>query len=147
MTPGFNSSSLNNHGYQSGTYYRGVLQPTKLIGDFVGWNGGTRENKSSDRILEEALLLPESEEIFVFAGYTEDHTKYEKAEVTYRTLGNSIGRCMFFSPPVIQAELHRLFVLFNNPYLDRRNLSTFEIKIFLMDRASSPHLYQLTKWR
>ena len=64
-------SSLNHHGYHSGTYYRGVLQPTKLIGDFVGWNGGTRENKSSDRILEEALLLPESEEIFAFAGYTE----------------------------------------------------------------------------
>ena len=86
-----------------------MLQPTKLIGDFVGWNGGTRENKSSDRILEEALLLPESEEIFAFAGYTEDHIKLEKAEVTFRTLGNSIGRCIFFSPPVIQAELHRLF--------------------------------------
>ena len=67
MTPGFNSSSLNHHGYQSGTYCRGVLQPTKLIGDFVGWNGGTQENKSSDRILEEALPLPKSEEIFDFA--------------------------------------------------------------------------------
>ena len=61
--------------------------------------------------------------------------------MTLRALGNSIGRCMFFSPPVIQAELHRLFVLFNNSYLDRRNLSTFEMQIFLMDRASSPHLY------
>ena len=67
--------------------------------------------------------------------------------MTFRTLVNSIGRCMFFSPPVIHAELHRLFVLFNNSYLDRRNLSTFEMKIFLIDRASSPHLYQLTKWR
>ena len=41
MTPGFNSSYLNHHGYHSGSYYRGVLQPTKLIGDFVVWNGGT----------------------------------------------------------------------------------------------------------
>ena len=113
-----------------------------MIGDFVGWNGGTHENKSSDRILEEALLLPKSEEIFSFAGYTEDHIKFEKAEVTFRTLGNSIGRCMFFSPPVIQAELHRLFVLFNNSYLDRRNLSTFEMKIFLMD---STHQTRISK--
>ena len=83
MTPGFNSSYLNHHGYQSGSYYRGVLQPTKLIGDFVVWNWGTQEKKSSDRILEEALLLPKSEEIYAFAIYTDDCTKFEKAEVTY----------------------------------------------------------------
>ena len=98
MRPGFNSLTLEKLGYHVSSYYRGALQPNSR--HFVGWKGNAFENKSSHEILEEALLFPKYEGHALDALYTDNFKDYEKAVVTFRTLGNSNGRCMFINPPL-----------------------------------------------
>ena len=57
---------------------------------FVGWNGGAGESKSSDEILEEALLVPDSwrfnkTRLISSATYSENNFDFTKANVTSST--------------------------------------------------------------
>ena len=57
LDPGLNYTALIKYGYH-GSYVMGTKSSGKK--KFVGWNGGEGENKSSEEILEEALLVPDS---------------------------------------------------------------------------------------
>ena len=115
INPGYNPVALKNHGYHISSYWRGALQP--FNSGFVGWNGGEDENKSSQEMLEEVLLLPNSTTL-ALAGYTNDHVNFEKADVTFRNF-ILVGRCMVISPPLIETNFHRLLVGFNTSTFDR----------------------------
>ena len=135
MNPSYNPVALKNHGYHISSYWRGAFQP--FNSGFFGWNGREDEIKSSQEILEEVLLLPNSTTL-ASAFYTEDHVNIEKADVTFR---NGVGRCMVINPPLIKTNLHRLFVGFNTSAFVRHNLSSFEMQIYIVDKANSPHLF------
>ena len=135
MDPGYNPVALKNHGYHISSYWRGALQP--FNSGFVGWNGREDEIKSSQEILEEVLLLPNSTTL-ALAGYTKDHVNFEEADVTFR---NGVGRCMVINPPLIKTNFHRLVVGFNTSAFVRHNLSSFEMQIYIVDKANSPHLF------
>ena len=136
---GLNNVTLNHHGYYVSSYYRGAQQVNSSR--FIGWNGELNEKKSSLQILEEALLLPNDEALLNFAGYRESQKNYEKAVVTFKILGNNIGRCMFISPTLSLTNPNRLEVHFNSSVLSQYGLSSFKLKIFLLDRANSAQLY------
>ena len=119
MQPGLDSLALKRVGYHASTYFEGALQPNSSL--FVGWNGNSSENKSSHEILEEALLLPKDEGLVLEALYTDDFKDYEKAVVTFRTLGNSNGRCLFINPSLNKTNPYSLWIKFNNSFIDQFN--------------------------
>ena len=144
MQPGLNSLALKNLGYHIYSYFRGALQPstvTNSASPLIGWNGDAFENKSSHEILEEALLLPKNERLVLEASYTDDFKDYQKAVVTFRTLGNNNGRCMFINPPLKKTNPYSLWLEFNNSFIDQLNVSSNKLNIYLMDKANSPHIY------
>ena len=139
MDPGLNDVTLNDRGYWVTTYYRGAEHVNSS--QFIGWNGKLHENKSSHQILKEALLLPNDEALLKFAGYRESQKNYEKAVVTFKTLGNHIGRCMFISPTLSLTNPNRLEVHFNSSLFTEYGLYSFKFKIYFLDRANSAQLY------
>ena len=140
VEPGLNDVTLSNHGYHISTYYRGAFQPDSSY--FVGWNGGENEKISSQEILEEALLLPNSEELIESAVYTKNHVDFEKAIITFKTLAlPGPSRCIFISPPLISTNPHRLAVQFNSSAFDYYNITSSRLNIYLMDKANSPQWY------
>ena len=142
VDPGFNNVTLNNHGYHISTYPLGVVQPNNqeiTVSQFVGWNGGNDEVKSSHDILEEALSLPKDYDLLTYANYTKAHFHYDEAVVSFKTLNDVDGRCIFISPPLIATDSHRLWVRFNTAAFDQYKLSCFKLNIYLMDKANSPH--------
>ena len=102
---GFNNVTLKKHGYHVSIYFRGALKPLSRY--FVGWNGEKDDNMSSTEILEETLVVPKSEDLIIFANYTEDDVNFEKADVTFSIFGYDIGHCMLISPPL---NANNLFV-------------------------------------
>ena len=84
LDPGLNYTSLMKYGYHS-TYSLGVIDKK-----FAGWNGGAQETKSSNEILEEVLLVPDSwrfnkPRLISSASYLENHIDLEQSEVTPST--------------------------------------------------------------
>ena len=143
MDPGYDKVTLNKYGYHSSTYFRGAMQPGQpgASSPFVGWNGGIHENKSSLEILEEALLLPKNGQLITQAWYTENYIDSDNAVVTFRVLGDYIGRCISISPPLVTIKPHHLWIQFNSSFFDQFNLSRYQLYIYFMDRANSPHFY------
>ena len=139
MEHGYNDVTLKKHGYHIGSYYRGALQPYN--NPFVGWSGRKDENMSASEILEKALVLPKSEQLIISSSYTKDNVNFERADMTFSTFGHKIGRCMLISPPPNATYHNRLSVRFNDTVFHQLNLSSMRMRIYLMDKANSPHLY------
>ena len=137
--PGFESKVLNRYGYTN-TYFRGAMDATK---SFIGWNGGENETKSSQDILEEALVLKSqilNETPFLWAKYTEDHITLIPAEMKLRTLAYPFGRCISISPPT-QNNLSSLHIPFSRPAFLASNITTDAVRLFFMDKVNSLRLY------
>ena len=148
LDPGFNNATAEKYGYHISFYWAGLTTSTifEYGGRFVGWNGVNSENKSSRDILEEMLLLPDRQELFVPWFSTEYFHDYYWSNVTFRRLMFPLGRCMFVSPPSSsKKQSHKKFnrfgLEFKNSAFDQAMLSSLKLKVFLMDQANSPQLY------
>ena len=137
--PGFDSKVMKKYGYTN-TYFRGAMDGKQ---GFIGWNGGENETKSSQDILEEALVIKNqifNVKSFLGARYTEDHVSYVGAEMRLRTLAYPFGRCISISPPS-QNNLSSLHIAFNKPAFMVSNITTNRVNVFLMDKVNSLRLY------
>ena len=83
LDPGLNYTALKKYGYH-GTYSVGVIQKK-----FAGWNGGESDTKSSEEILEEALLVPDwrfnKTRLISSAKYAENNFDFTRSEMTPST--------------------------------------------------------------
>ena len=140
--PGLNSVSLERNGYHISTYWRGVLHPGHR---FVGWNGGEGESKSSHDILEEALLIPNSsKKLISYSGYSENYADFKESRVTLLKLAFPSGRCLIIHPPSQNwtgTSPNLLHIDFSEAAFKKLNISLSKLRVFFMDKASSPRLY------
>ena len=92
-------------------------------------------------ILDEVLYFPNSSEAVLTARYTDNFDSFDKAEMTFKTLAH--GRCIFIRPPTNATLIYNrsvaLRVRFNHAALENLNLSY--VKLFLMDKVTSPQFY------
>ena len=142
LEPGFDSRVLEKYGY-SGSYsyyYRGLIN-----NKFIGWNGRKEETRSSREILEEALIVSDTQFIRWAAYYNLNHNV--EAKVGMRTLTYPLGRCLSISPSPIHRNISN--TMFNTLYLDfkesvlekYKNYRDFKIMIYFMDNTNSLKIY------
>ena len=139
---GFNNDTAIDYGYHVSLYWTGATSVEK----FIGWNGDGSRNKSSNDILEEIFLLPDRQDLLLDSWFmTDSSDDYHKPDVTFRRVMFPLGRCMFISPSYDMTFSHKksnaLMATFNNSAFDQLKLSSAKLKVFLMDKATSPQLY------
>ena len=142
LDPGFDSRVLKKYGYRGwlSNYYRGSIND-----EFVGWNGRKKETRSSREILDEALVVSNTQFIKWAAYYNLDHNV--EAKVGLRTLTYPLGRCLSISPPPIYRNisntmLNTLYLDFEESVLDKyKDYKNFKIMIYFMDNTNSLKIY------
>ena len=112
---------------------------------YIGWNGKENESKSSREILEDMFLLPGNQSIVKVVAYTENYDDTYKADVTFKRFIYPRGRCMIVSPPnnrtLSDKTPNRLTVAFRDSFVDQLKLSSAKLKVYLMDKVTSPLQY------
>ena len=141
LDPGFDSNVLQSYGYNvTSNYYRGSMDSSN---NFVGWNGGGNETKSSQNILEDVFMvndeLIKNGTVISQAYYTGNHYDIIEREIKSRTLVYPFGNCISISPP--NTRQHFLYLFFNETVFDSLNLTSVKFRTFFMDKISSLQLY------
>ena len=142
LDPGFSNSSAEKYGYHVSLYWAGLRTPDL---SFIRWNGKENESRSSREILEEMFLLPGNQSIVKVVAYTENYDDTYKADVTFKPFIYPRGRCMIVSPPINRTlsdkTPKRLTVAFRDSFVDQLKLSSAKLKVYLMDKVTSPLQY------
>ena len=111
----------------------------------IGWNGEENESRPSHEILEDMFLLPGNQSIVKAVAYTENYDDIYKVDVTFKRLIHPRGRCMIVSPPINRTlsdkTPKRLTVAFRDSFVDQLKLSSAKLKVYLMDKVTSPLQY------
>ena len=151
--PGFNDEVIYKYGYSNVAYYRGLVGSKNgktYVRTFVGWNGRTEQNRSSNEILEEILTIDsqlinaQGKLVPTFHHYAEGNPKETQgvpATVKPRILAYPYGRCMSVIPPSQNDTNHSIP---NTLYLRWESSPVSEnetLRVFFMSQANSLKLY------
>ena len=143
LEPSFDFGVLKKYGYIKDTYYRGSMDGKS----FTGWNGRENETKSSNEILEEALVVKshfaKNTTFITFAKYKDEYSQFFQAEVKLRSLSLPYGRCLSISPPIVEGNISTLFntlyLMFNETIFKQYNDIT--ARIYMMGKTNALNIY------
>ena len=94
LEPSFDFGILKKYGYITDTYYRGSMDGKS----FTGWNGRENETKSSNEILEEALVV-------------KSHFAKKKTFITLAKYKDEYSQLVFSSQSAAKVSLVTLWAL------------------------------------
>ena len=139
LDPGFNNVTLAKYGYNVNSYWLGAMQ---IYTKFVGWNGNSSEF-DSHQIFEEAMVLPKNETL-VKSSFR-DFSHFKIAEMALSKHAYSYGRCISLTIPQNSTLKHRshniLHIRFMNDAFEKFKQSFRKIKVFVLDKVSSPKFF------
>ena len=147
LDPAINTTVLEKFGYFAASYYRGLSDQD----NFIGWNGIENETKSSNEILDEALVVKKHfvkiKTFITFAKYKNEFQQFFKAVVTLKSLTLPYGRCLSITPPPVEGKANMntltntLYLKFNETVFKRYKDKGISAKIYFMGRTNSFNIY------
>ena len=147
LDPAINTTVLEKFGYFAASYYRGLSDH----GNFIGWNGIENETKSSNEILDEALVVKKHfaniKTFITFAKYKNEFQQFFKAVIKIKSLTLPYGRCLSITPPSVEGKANMstltntLYLKFNETIFKRYKDKGISAKIYFMGRTNSFNIY------